>query len=161
MLLEPKPREPMAHQYNFDAETTLGFLEHHGLIDEYALNLEANHGTLAGHSGEHEVEAAVARGKLGSIDANRNEALLGWDTDMFPTDPALSTYIMKRVVEQGGLQPGGLNFDAKVWWLAMPTILATCCACDAYYICCAYYACCTYCGSAWAPRCGGRAPNLP
>lgn len=114
LLLEPKPREPMAHQYNFDAETTLGFLEHHGLIGEYALNLEANHGTLAGHSGEHEVEAAVARGKLGSIDANRNECLLGWDTDMFPTDPALSTYIMKRVIEQGGLQPGGLNFDAKV-----------------------------------------------
>jgi len=114
LLLEPKPREPMAHQYNFDAETTLGFLEHHGLIDEYALNLEANHGTLAGHSGEHEVEAAVARGKLGSIDANRNECLLGWDTDMFPTDPALSTYIMKRVLDQGGLQPGGLNFDAKV-----------------------------------------------
>jgi xylose isomerase len=104
----------MAHQYNFDAETTLGFLEHHGLIGEYALNLEANHGTLAGHSGEHEVEAAVARGKLGSIDANRNECLLGWDTDMFPTDPALSTYIMKRVLDQGGLQPGGLNFDAKV-----------------------------------------------
>jgi len=107
LLLEPKPREPMAHQYNFDAETTLGFLEHHGLIQEYALNLEANHGTLAGHSGEHEVEAAVARGKLGSIDANRNECLLGWDTDMFPTDPALSTYIMKRVVEQGGSSRAG------------------------------------------------------
>jgi len=114
LLLEPKPREPMAHQYNFDAETTLGFLDHHGLIDDYALNLEANHGTLAGHSGEHEVEAAVSRGKLGSIDANRNELLLGWDTDMFPTDPALSTYIMKRVIEQGGFGKGGLNFDAKV-----------------------------------------------
>uniref|UniRef100_A0A7S3ATI6 Xylose isomerase n=1 Tax=Haptolina ericina TaxID=156174 RepID=A0A7S3ATI6_9EUKA len=114
LLLEPKPREPMAHQYNFDSETTLGFLDHHGLIDQYALNLEANHGTLAGHSGEHEVEAAVSRGKLGSIDANRNETLLGWDTDMFPTDPALSTYIMKRVIDQGGLEPGGLNFDAKV-----------------------------------------------
>ena len=114
LLLEPKPREPMAHQYNFDAETTLGFLEHHGLIDRFALNLEANHGTLAGHSGEHETEAAAARGKLGSIDANRNEMLLGWDTDMFPTDPVMSTYIMKRVIEQGGLAPGGLNFDAKV-----------------------------------------------
>merc|ERR1719174_2327986 len=114
LLLEPKPREPSAHQYNFDAETTLGFLERFDLIDDFALNLEANHGTLAGHSGEHEVEAAVARGKLGSIDANRNEMLLGWDTDMFPTDPAMSTYIMKRVIEQGGLQPGGLNFDAKV-----------------------------------------------
>merc|ERR1719460_2098516 len=113
-LLEPKPREPTAHQYNFDAETTLGFLDHHGLTDRFSLNLEANHGTLAGHSGEHEVEAAHSRGKLGSIDANRNEMLLGWDTDMFPTDPALSTYIMKRVVEQDGLQPGGLNFDAKI-----------------------------------------------
>ena len=114
LLLEPKPREPAAHQYNFDAETTLGFLDRFGLTDRYSLNLEANHGTLAGHSGEHEVEAACSRGKLGSIDANRNEMLLGWDTDMFPTDPALSTYIMRRVVEQGGLQPGGLNFDAKI-----------------------------------------------
>jgi len=114
LLLEPKPREPMAHQYNFDAETTLGFLDLHGLTDKFALNLEANHGTLAGHSGEHEVEAAFARRKLGSIDVNRNECLLGWDTDMFPTDPALSTYVMKRIVDQGGLAPGGLNFDAKV-----------------------------------------------
>ena len=114
LLLEPKPREPAAHQYNFDAETTLGFLDRFGLTEHYSINLEANHGTLAGHSGEHEVEAACSRGKLGSIDANRNEMLLGWDTDMFPTDPALSTYIMKRVVEQGGLQPGGLNFDAKI-----------------------------------------------
>ena len=114
LLLEPKPREPAAHQYNFDAETTLGFLDRFGLTEHYSINLEANHGTLAGHSGEHEVEAACSRGKLGSIDANRNEMLLGWETDMFPTDPALSTYIMKRVVEQGGLQPGGLNFDAKI-----------------------------------------------
>ena len=114
LLLEPKPREPAAHQYNFDAETTLGFLDRWGLTGRFSLNLEANHGTLAGHSGEHEVEAAHSRGKLGSIDANRNELLLGWDTDMFPTDPALSTYIMKRVIEQGGLQPGGLNFDAKI-----------------------------------------------
>ena len=73
LLLEPKPREPAAHQYNFDAETTLGFLDRYGLTDKYSLNLEANHGTLAGHSGEHEVEAAYSRGKLGSIDANRNE----------------------------------------------------------------------------------------
>lgn len=113
-LLEPKPREPSAHQYNFDAETTLGFLERFGLMEDFALNLEANHGTLAGHSGEHEVEVAASRSKLGSIDANRNEMLLGWDTDMFPTDPALATYTMKRVMEQGGLAPGGLNFDAKV-----------------------------------------------
>jgi len=114
LLLEPKPREPMSHQYNFDAETTLGFLERFGLVDDFALNLEANHGTLAGHSGEHEVAVAASRGKLGSIDTNRNEMLLGWDTDMFPTDPVLATYTMKAVLEQGGLAPGGLNFDAKV-----------------------------------------------
>merc|ERR1719453_250136 len=113
-LLEPKPREPAAHQYNFDAETTLGFLDRFGLTERFSLNLEANHGTLAGHTGEHEVQAATSRGKLGSIDANRNECMLGWDTDMFPTDPALSTYIFKCIIEQGGLQPGGLNFDAKV-----------------------------------------------
>lgn len=113
-LLEPKPREPSAHQYNFDAETTLGFLERFDLMDDFALNLEANHGTLAGHSGEHEVEVAHSRGKLGSIDTNRNEMLLGWDTDMFPTDPVLATYTMKRLIEQGGIAPGGLNFDAKV-----------------------------------------------
>jgi xylose isomerase len=114
LLLEPKPREPTAHQYNWDSATTLGFLERFDLIDDFALNLEANHGTLAGHSAEHEVEVAHEAGKLGSIDANHNELLLGWDTDMFPTDLGLSTYTMKRVIEQGGLQPGGLNFDAKV-----------------------------------------------
>jgi xylose isomerase len=114
LLLEPKPREPSAHQYNFDAETTLGFLDRFDLLDDFALNLEANHGTLAGHSGEHEVEVAFSRNKLGSIDTNRNEMLLGWDTDMFPTDPALATYTMVRILQQGGLQPGGLNFDAKV-----------------------------------------------
>jgi len=114
LLLEPKPREPATHQYNYDAETTLGFLDHYGLIDRFSINLEANHGVMAGHSGEHEVAAAAARGKLGSIDANRDESLLGWDTDMFPTSPTLATFIMKTVIEQGGLAPGGLNFDAKV-----------------------------------------------
>jgi len=114
LLLEPKPREPASHQYNFDAETTLGFLDRFGLTDRFSLNLEANHGVMAGHSGEHEVAAAAARGKLGSVDANRNESMLGWDTDMFPTDPLLATYMMKVIIEQGGLQPGGLNFDAKV-----------------------------------------------
>ena len=114
LLLEPKPREPASHQYNYDAETTLGFLDHFGLIDRYSLNLEANHGVMAGHSGEHEVAAAAARGKLGSVDANRDESLLGWDTDMFPTSMTLATYMMKVIVEQGGIQPGGLNFDAKV-----------------------------------------------
>lgn len=93
------------------AETTLGFLREHGLYDRYSLNLEANHATLATHSAEHEVEMAWARGKLGSVDANRNEA---HDTDMFPTDPALATYTMARVIQQGGLAPGGFNFDAKV-----------------------------------------------
>lgn len=114
LLLEPKPREPMAHQYDYDAATVLGFLRQYGLQDEFALNLEANHGTLAGHTGEHETAMAAAFGKLGSIDANRNEAMLGWDTDMFPNDVGLATYIMDVVLKQGGLAPGGLNFDAKV-----------------------------------------------
>jgi len=114
LLLEPKPREPATHQYNYDAETTLGFLDRFGLTDRFSINLEANHGVMAGHSGEHEVAACAARGKLGSIDANRDEQMLGWDTDMFPNNPALATYIMKTVIEQGGLAPGGLNFDAKV-----------------------------------------------
>lgn len=113
LWLEPKPREPMAHQYHFDAETTLGFIERFGLADDYALNIEANHATLAGHTAEHEVAVAASRGKLGSIDINRNEAMLGWDTDMFPDDLALATFTMLHVVRQGGLR-GGLNFDAKV-----------------------------------------------
>ena len=113
LWLEPKPREPMTHQYSFDAETTLGFLQRFGLQDDFALNVEANHSTLAGHSAEHELAVAASRNKLGSIDVNRNEALLGWDSDMFPDDLALATFTMMHVVQQGGL-PGGLNFDAKV-----------------------------------------------
>ena len=115
LLLEPKPREPAAHQYNFDAETTLGFLDRWGLTGRFSLNLGGEPRRARGPLGRARGRgAAHSRGKLGSIDANRNELLLGWDTDMFPTDPALSTYIMKRVIEQGGLQPGGLNFDAKI-----------------------------------------------
>ena len=206
LLLEPKPREPTSHQYQYDAATTLGFLDQYGLFDAYTLNLEAhahplaltqigpsipplrvsppaypmliptrlaqpcpdpaqplprpcptpaqplrhcffaeilprpypnpvqtlsdpcpnpaqplprprpqaNHSTLAGHSAEHDVAVAAARGKLGSLDVNRNESLLGWDTDMFATDLSWATYVMKAVIEKGGLAPGGLNFDAKV-----------------------------------------------
>mmetsp|Transcript_142700 Transcript_142700/g.443814 ORF Transcript_142700/g.443814 Transcript_142700/m.443814 type:complete len:297 (-) Transcript_142700:355-1245(-) len=114
LLIEPKPREPTAHQYDFDAATVMGFLRTYGLEKDFKINLEANHGTLAGHSAEHETAMAHVHGMLGSIDANRNESLLGWDTDMFPMDVGMATYIMKCVVAQGGLQPGGLNFDAKV-----------------------------------------------
>ena len=109
-LLEPKPREPTSHQYDFDAETTLGFCEHYGIIDRFALNLEANHATLAGHTGEHETQAAFARGKLGSIDANRNEAMLGWDTDMFPTDPALATYGGAKLKVNSACRPTDPHF---------------------------------------------------
>merc|ERR1711920_230793 len=114
LLIEPKPREPTAHQYDFDAATVMGFLKFYGLDKDFKINLEANHGTLAGHTGEHETAMAAAYGMLGSIDANRNEAMLGWDTDMFPMDVGMATYIMRVVIQQGGLQPGGLNFDAKV-----------------------------------------------
>lgn len=114
LLLEPKPREPTSHQYDFDTGNVIAFLKTYGLDADYKVNLEANHGTLAGHSAEHEVALASAFGFLGSIDANHNEALLGWDTDMFPSDVKMATMIMRYVVKQGGLAPGGLNFDAKL-----------------------------------------------
>lgn len=113
-LIEPKPREPTSHQYDFDAATTIGFLKNYGLDDHFKLNLEANHATLAGHTFEHEVTFASQYNMLGSIDANHNDFALGWDTDMFPTDVKMAAYVMKVVVEQGGLNPGGLNFDCKV-----------------------------------------------
>merc|ERR1712096_99523 len=114
LLIEPKPREPSGHQYDYDAATVMGFLKTYGLEKDFKINLEANHGILAGHSAEHETAMAHVYGMLGSIDTNRNESLLGWDTDMFPLDLPMSTYIMKCVIQQGGIQPGGLNFDAKV-----------------------------------------------
>ena len=113
-LIEPKPAEPMKHQYDSDAAATLYFLKQHNLIDHFKLNIEANHATLAGHSFEHELAVASAAGKLGSVDANRGDLLLGWDTDQFPTDIYSTTLAMLIILKQNGLGSGGLNFDAKV-----------------------------------------------
>jgi xylose isomerase len=111
--IEPKPREPSTHQYDSDAAACLNFLREYGLKDHFKLNLETNHATLAGHSMEHEMEVAIAAGALGSVDANRGDTLLGWDTDQFPTDLYLTTNIMLRILKMGGFTTGGLNFDAK------------------------------------------------
>jgi xylose isomerase len=112
-LIEPKPREPSTHQYDSDAAACLNFLREYGLLDSFKLNLETNHATLAGHTMEHEMEVAIAANALGSIDANRGDTLLGWDTDQFPSDLYLTTNIMLRVLKSGGFTTGGLNFDAK------------------------------------------------
>ncbi len=113
-LIEPKPKEPTAHQYDFDAAAVLDFLRAFDLVDHFKLNIEANHATLAGHSFEHELTAASIAGKLGSIDVNRGNPLLGWDTDQFATDLYSTTYAMLVVLGQGGIGSGGLNFDAKL-----------------------------------------------
>jgi xylose isomerase len=113
-LIEPKPKEPTAHQYDFDAAACINFLREQGLAGDFKLNLETNHATLAGHSMLHEMVTASNAGLLGSVDANRGDLLLGWDTDQFPTDLYLTTGMMLVILEQGGLAPGGLNFDAKV-----------------------------------------------
>nr|WP_315258067.1 xylose isomerase [uncultured Flavobacterium sp.] len=113
-LIEPKPMEPMKHQYDFDAATTLGFLHKHGLQNDFKLNLEVNHATLAGHSFEHELQVAVDAGMLGSIDANRGDYQNGWDTDQFPVDVFEIAQSMLVILEGGGIQGGGINFDAKV-----------------------------------------------
>jgi xylose isomerase len=113
-LIEPKPAEPSKHQYDFDSATTLSFLRAYDLLDDFKLNVEANHATLAGHTFEHELTVASAAGKLGSVDANRGDLMLGWDTDQFPTDIYQTTYAMMVILKQNGLGTGGLNFDAKV-----------------------------------------------
>lgn len=112
-LIEPKPKEPTKHQYDFDATTVLDFLRAYDLLDHFKLNIEANHATLAGHTFEHDLTVAAINGKLGSIDANVGDPLLGWDTDQFPTDPNMCALAMLVVLKQGGLDRGGLNFDAK------------------------------------------------
>jgi len=114
LLIEPKPREPTKHQYDFDAATVIGFLKHYGLDKDYKLNIEANHATLAGHTFEHELTLASAYDMLGSIDANTGDPLLGWDTDQFNMDIKTTTLAMQVIVKQGGLGSGGLNFDAKL-----------------------------------------------
>ena len=112
-FIEPKPMEPMKHQYDFDSATVAGFLKEHGLEKDFSLNIEANHATLSGHTFEHDLQVAADHGLLGSIDANRGNAQNGWDTDQFPTDLYLTTQIMLCVLRMGGFTSGGLNFDAK------------------------------------------------
>ena len=111
-FIEPKPMEPMKHQYDFDSATVAGFLNQHGLQNDFMLNIEANHATLSGHTFEHDLQVAADHGLLGSIDANRGNAQNGWDTDQFPTDLYDTVGAMMVVLRQGGLV-GGLNFDAK------------------------------------------------
>ncbi|MBQ7227757.1 MAG: xylose isomerase [Clostridia bacterium] len=110
--IEPKPKEPMKHQYDFDAATAIGFLKAHGLDKDFKMNIEANHATLAGHTFEHDLRVSAINGMLGSIDANQGDFLLGWDTDEFPYDVYTATKAMYEVLKAGGLT-GGFNFDAK------------------------------------------------
>ena len=111
--IEPKPREPSTHQYDSDSAACLNFLREYGLMDRFKLNIETNHATLAGHTMQHELTVCNNANMLGSVDANRGDELIGWDTDQFPTDIYLTTQVMLCVLEMGGLTTGGLNFDAK------------------------------------------------
>lgn len=113
-LIEPKPMEPSKHQYDFDSATVIGFLREHDLLDDFKLNIEANHATLASHSFAHELQIAADQGMLGSIDANKGDYQNGWDTDYFPTDLYDAIHAMMILLENGGIAPGGLNFDAKI-----------------------------------------------
>ncbi len=112
-LIEPKPMEPSKHQYDVDAETVIGFLRHYGLDKDFKLNIEVNHATLAQHTFEHELQCAADANMLGSIDANKGDYQNGWDTDEFPTSILETTKAMMVILESGGLQGGGINFDAK------------------------------------------------
>jgi xylose isomerase len=113
-LIEPKPKEPMTHQYDFDAATSIAFLQTYNLKKYFKLNIEANHATLAGHTFDHELAVARIAGALGSIDANQGHPILGWDTDEFPTDLMTAVLAVYQIVENGGLGKGGINFDSKV-----------------------------------------------
>jgi len=113
-FIEPKPCEPSKHQYDYDAATVKGFLQQYDLLNDFKLNLEVNHATLAGHTFQHELQVAVDSGLLGSIDANRGDYQNGWDTDQFPNDINELTEAMLIILEGGGLQGGGVNFDAKI-----------------------------------------------
>jgi len=114
LLIEPKPKEPTKHQYDYDAATVYGFLRRYGLEGEFKLNLEVNHATLSGHSFEHEVATACALGIFGSMDANRGDEQLGWDTDQFPNNHVALIPAMLELLRAGGFASGGMNFDAKV-----------------------------------------------
>ncbi len=113
-LIEPKPKEPTKHQYDFDVAGVIGFLRKYNLDKVFKVNIEANHATLAGHTFNHELAYARVNNMLGSVDANRGDPMLGWDTDQFPTDVYETTLAMLEILRQGGIAPGGLNFDAKV-----------------------------------------------
>ena len=112
-LIEPKPMEPTKHQYDFDTETVIGFLNKHGLENDFKLNIEVNHATLAGHTFQHELQAAADSGLLGSIDANRGDYQNGWDTDQFPVNIYETVEAMLVILQAGGFKNGGINFDAK------------------------------------------------
>jgi xylose isomerase len=114
LLLEPKPQEPTKHQYDYDSATVDAFLVRHGLQDEYRVNIEANHATLAGHSFQHEVAVAVSRGIFGSIDMNRGDPQNGWDTDQFPNSVDDLAPAIYEILRAGGFTTGGFNFDAKL-----------------------------------------------
>ena len=114
ILIEPKPREPTKHQYDFDVATVYGFLARYGLDKEVKVNIEANHATLSGHSFEHEIATAAALGILGSLDMNRGDPQLGWDTDQFPNNVTETAVAIYHVLQAGGLGTGGMNFDSKV-----------------------------------------------
>jgi xylose isomerase len=113
-LIEPKPKEPTTHQYDFDVASGYAFLQRYDLADHFKFNIEANHATLAGHTFEHELRYARVNDMLGSVDANQGHPLLGWDTDEFPSDLYSTTLAMYEIIKNGGLGSGGLNFDAKV-----------------------------------------------
>jgi xylose isomerase len=112
--IEPKPKEPTKHQYDSDAGNCFAFLQKYNLLNDFKLNIEANHATLAGHTFQHELQYCVDNGILGSVDANRGDLFLGWDTDQFPTDIYDTTLAMYTLLKGGGFSTGGLNFDAKV-----------------------------------------------
>ncbi|MGA0332669.1 MAG: xylose isomerase [Kiritimatiellia bacterium] len=113
-FIEPKPAEPSKHQYDFDAATVIGFLQAHGLQDDFKLNIEVNHATLAQHTFQHELQVAADAGMLGSVDANRGDYQNGWDTDQFPNNLLETVEAMLVFLQAGGLQGGGVNFDAKI-----------------------------------------------
>src|SRR5450755_3199921 len=113
-FIEPKPCEPSKHQYDYDSETVIGFLREHGLLNDFKLNIEVNHATLAGHTFQHELQVAADAGLLGSMDANRGDNQNGWDTDQFPNDINELTECMLILLQAGGFRGGGINFDAKI-----------------------------------------------
>lgn len=114
LLIEPKPQEPTKHQYDYDVATVYGFLKQFGLEKEIKVNIEANHATLAGHTFHHEIATAIALGIFGSVDANRGDPQLGWDTDQFPNSVEENALVMYEILKAGGFTTGGLNFDSKV-----------------------------------------------